>query len=138
MLGTAESLMNMRTTLRTITLLIGPSLLSKQIMKVRHPTLRSKASTTTDLLGVEQGYGHSAYPIGQGLTPLRRQVGPPERSNKRLLNGCYVGWRRGAFALTGRETGAKTGQTAHGRLLEARETSRRCCEASQECRWRSR
>lgn len=39
--------MNMRTMFRTIMLLTAPSLLSKQTMKVGHPTLRSKTSTTT-------------------------------------------------------------------------------------------
>ena len=43
-----------------------------------------------DFLGVEQGYGRSGntYPADQGLASLRRQVGPLERPNKRLLNGC--------------------------------------------------
>lgn len=52
-----------------------------------------------DFLGVEQGYGRSGkyIPSWPGLASLRRQVGPPERSNKRLLNDCYVEWRHGAF-----------------------------------------
>ena len=77
--------------------LTGTSLFSKQMMKVRHPTLRS---TMTDFFGVERGYGRSAYPAGWALHLSGGKVSPLERSHKRLLNGCYVEWRRDTFVLT--------------------------------------
>jgi hypothetical protein len=94
--------MNMRTMLRTIMLLTT----SKSALETDNEGWTSDSEVedldNDDFLGVEQGYGRSAitHPAGQDLASLRRQVGPPERPNKRLLNDCYVEWRRDAFVLT--------------------------------------
>jgi hypothetical protein len=72
-----------------------------------------------DFLGSGQGDGRSAnkYPAGQDLASLRRQVGPPNRSNTHLLNGCYVEWRRDAFILT-YESLRKMNARLQSRLVE--------------------
>jgi hypothetical protein len=99
MLWTVENLVNTRTMLRTIILLAN----AKSALETDDECWASDSEVedldNDDFLDVKQGYGRSAntYPAGQGLASLRRQVRPPERSNKRLLNGCYVEWRCGAF-----------------------------------------